>query len=174
MASERNAFAAIGALSVAALAFLFWLLYARSAATEPPGWTAGLPALNAALNFTSGLFLVAGLFAIRAGRRTLHMRLMLTAVSVSGAFLVSYITYHHFHGDTPFTGQGFVRPVYFSILITHILASMAALPLVLVTLFLAGTRRFARHRRFARVTFPVWLYVSATGVLVFLFLRSFG
>jgi putative membrane protein len=172
--SEKRAFAVIGVLSAGALAFLFWLLYLRSAAAEAPAWTASLPALNAMLNFTSGLFLVAGWFAIRSKRRTLHMRLMLTAVSVSGAFLVSYIIYHHFHGDTAFTGQGFVRPVYFFILITHILASMVALPLVLVTLFLAATQRFARHRRFARVTFPIWLYVSVTGVLVFFFLRSFG
>jgi putative membrane protein len=171
-AGERRAFAVIGVLSVAALGFLFWLLYLRPAAEDAPAWTDSLPAVNALLNFTSGAFLVAGVLAIRAKRRDLHMKLVLAAVSVSGAFLVSYIVYHHFHGDTPFTGQGFVRPVYFFILITHILGSMVALPLVLVTLFLAATERFARHRRFARVTFPLWLYVSVTGVLVFLFLRS--
>jgi putative membrane protein len=172
--SERKAFALIGAFSAVALGFLFWLLYLRPEMAGAPAWMASLPALNALLNFTSGMFLVAGVVAIRAGRRDLHMKLLLMAVSISGAFLVSYIVYHHFHGDTPFTGQGFVRPIYFFILITHILGSIAALPLVLVTLFLAATKRFPRHKRFARITFPLWLYVSVTGVLVFLFLRSFS
>ena len=173
-ANEKKAFALSGAFSAVAFGFLAWLLYLRPETVGAPAWTESLPALNALLNLTSGLFLVAGVIAIRAGRRELHMKLLLTAVSISGAFLVSYIVYHHFQGNTPFMGQGFVRPIYFFVLITHILGSIASLPLVLVTLFLAATKRFPRHKRFARITFPLWLYVSVTGVLVFLFLSSFS
>jgi len=172
--SERRAFAVISVLSVAVLAYLFWLLYARAGSSEAPPWTASLPAVNAALNGTSALFLVSGFLAIRRGRRELHMKLMLAAVFVASIFLASYVTYHHYHGDTQFTGQGVVRPIYFFVLVTHILGSMVALPMVLTTLFFAFTRRFERHRRLARFTFPVWLYVSVTGVLVFFLLSRYG
>ena len=171
---ERRAFGVIGVVSVTVVAFLFWLLYFREAAANAPAWTSALPALNAGLNFTSAVLLVAGFLAIRSGRRELHMKLMLSAVGVAGLFLVSYIVYHHFHGDTRFGGQGLIRPVYFFILITHITGSIVALPLVLTTLFFAGTKRFERHRKLARVTFPVWLYVSVTGVAVFFFLKLWG
>jgi putative membrane protein len=161
-------------VSAAALAYLFWLLYGRAGASEPPSWTTSLPALNAALNGTSAVLLVSGLLAIRRGRRELHRKLMLSALLVASAFLASYVVYHHFHGDTRFTGQGPVRPIYFFILVTHILGSMVALPMVLTTFFFALTKRFERHRRLARLTFPLWLYVSVTGVLVFLLLSRFG
>jgi len=130
--------------------------------------------MNAALNATSAVLLVSGFFAIRRGRRELHLKLMLGAVLVASVFLASYVTYHHYHGDTRFTGQGVVRPIYFFILVTHILGSMVALPVVLTTLFFALTRRFARHRRLARFTFPLWLYVSVTGVLVFFLLSRYS
>jgi len=96
---------------------------------------------------------------------------MVSAVIVAGTFLVSYVVYHHFHGDTPFTGQGIIRPIYFFVLISHIVLSMVAVPLVLTTLFFAGTARFDRHKKIARITFPVWLYVSVTGVAVYFFLK---
>lgn len=172
--SERRAFAVIGALSVLVLSFLFWLLYFREGAAEVPPWVSRLPVLNAGLNFTSAVLLVAGFVAIRVRKRELHMKLMLSAVGVSGLFLVSYVVYHHFQGDTRFLGEGLVRPIYFFILASHILLSMVALPLVLTTLFFAATRRFSRHRRLARFTFPVWLYVSVTGVAVFFLLKLWG
>jgi len=164
----------IGLLSVAVLAYLFWLLYGRAGSTEPPSWTSSLPALNAALNATSAVVLVSGLLAIRRGRRELHRKLMLGALLVASVFLASYVTYHHYHGDTRFQGQGPVRLFYFIVLVTHILGSMVALPMVLTTLFFALTRRFERHRRLARFTFPLWLYVSVTGVLVFFLLSRYG
>lgn len=172
--TERRAFAAIGALSAAVLGYLFWLLYGRAGGAEPPSWTSSLPALNAALNFTSALLLVSGYLAIRRGKRNLHRNLMLAALLVASVFLASYVTYHHYHGDTRFTGEGPVRAIYFFVLVTHVLGSMAALPIVLTTLFFALTRRFDRHRRLARFTFPLWLYVSVTGVLVFFLLSRFG
>lgn len=173
-ATERKAFLVIGAASVAMVGYLFWLLYFRSGSSHPPDWTRSLPALNAALNFTSAVFLASGFLAIRSGRRELHMKLMLSAVVFSALFLASYVVYHHYHGDTRFQGQGLVRPLYFSVLLSHILLSIAGLPLVLATLFFAGTRRFDRHRRIARFTFPIWLYVSVTGVLVFFLLKIYG
>jgi putative membrane protein len=172
--SERRAFAAIGASSAAVLGYLFWLLYGREAAAEPPSWTSSLPALNAGLNFSSAVLLVSGYVAIRRGKRDLHRGLMLAALFVAALFLASYVTYHHYHGDTRFTGEGPVRSAYFFVLSTHILGSMAALPMVLATLFFALTQRFERHRRLARFTFPLWLYVSVTGVLVFVLLNRFG
>jgi putative membrane protein len=172
--TERRAFAVIFGLSLSVLGYLFWLLYGRAGSNEPPAWTSSLPALNAALNFTSAVFLVAGFAAIRRRRRELHMKLMLAALLVASVFLASYVVYHHYHGDTRFEGQGVVRPIYFFILVTHVLGSMVALPLVLTTLFFAFTRRFERHRRLARFTFPIWLYVSITGVLVFLLLSRYG
>ena len=102
------------------------------------------------------------------------MKLMLAALLVASVFLASYVVYHHYHGDTRFEGQGPVRPIYFFVLVTHVLGSMVALPVVLATLFFAATRRFERHRRLARFTFPLWLYVSVTGVLVFLLLSRYG
>ena len=172
--SERRAFAVIGAVSLAVLAYLFWLLYGREGAGEPPSWTGSLPAVNAALNATSAVLLVSGFLAIRRRRRELHLRLMLGALFIASLFLLSYVTYHHYHGDTRFTGQGLVRSVYFFVLVTHVLGSMAVLPMVLTTVFFSLTGRFDRHRRLARFTFPLWLYVSVTGVLVFFLLRAFG
>jgi putative membrane protein len=172
--TERRAFAVIAVLSAAVLAYLFWLLYGREGSSEAPSWTSSLPALNAALNGTSALLLVSGFLAIRRRRRELHMKLMLGALLVAAVFLASYVVYHHYHGDTPFEGEGVVRPIYFFVLVTHILGSMVALPMVLTTLFFAFTRRFERHRRLARYTFPLWLYVSVTGVLVFFLLSRFG
>ncbi len=172
--TERRAFAAIGALSAAVLGYLFWLLYGRESAGEPPSWTSSLPALNAALNFSSAVLLLSGYVAIRRGKRDLHRKLMLSALFVASAFLASYVTYHHFHGDTRFTGEGPVRSVYFFVLVTHILGSTIALPVVLATVYFALTQSFERHRRLARFTFPLWLYVSVTGVLVYFLLTRFG
>jgi len=173
-ASDRNAFAGIGILSASLLGFLFWLLYFRQASPVAPAWTVWLPSVNAALNFSSALLLVCGVLSIRTGRRDLHMRFMLAAVAVAALFLSSYIVYHHYHGDTRFTGEGAIRIVYFVILVTHIVGSIVAVPLVLTTLMFARSKRFDRHRRIARVTFPLWLYVSVTGVAVFFFLKLWG
>ena len=129
-----------------------------------------LPHLNAALNATSFVLLVLGLLQIRRGNVQWHRRLMLSALGVSGLFLVSYVVYHAQHGSVKFTGQGLVRPVYFVILITHVILAAAIVPLVFVTVRRALAGDFARHRRIARWTYPLWLYVSVTGVVVYLML----
>ncbi|MCH7548268.1 MAG: DUF420 domain-containing protein [Candidatus Krumholzibacteriota bacterium] len=127
-----------------------------------------LPTLNAVLNATSALFLVTGYFFIRRKNVAVHRACMVTASIVSTLFLISYVTYHYQVGFTRFTGEGWVRIVYFSILVPHtILATVAVLPLVVITLYLAFRERFAGHRRIARWTLPVWLYVSVTGVVVY-------
>ncbi len=128
---------------------------------------AALPALNAALNGTSACLLVAGFLCIRRKRVTAHKACMLSAVATSTLFLISYLTYHYHVGSVPFRGQGWARPVYFSILSSHTVLAAATLPLVLVTLTRALRGRFQRHARIARWTLPVWLYVSVTGVLVY-------
>ena len=113
-----------------------------------------------------------GYINIRRGNRAVHKRLMLGATASSSCFLVGYITYHYFHGDTKFPGQGWIRPVYFSILISHIGLSIVSLPLIFATLWYSLTGQFRAHRGVARWTFPLWLYVSVTGVLVFVLLKS--
>ena len=128
---------------------------------------AALPALNAALNGTSACLLVAGFLCIRRKRVAAHKACMLSAVATSTLFLISYLTYHYHVGSVPFRGQGWSRPVYFSVLTSHSVLAAATLPLVLVTLTRALRGRFERHARIARWTLPVWLYVSVTGVLVY-------
>ena len=132
-----------------------------------------LPHINAMLNTTSGLLLLAGFYFIRQRRITAHLRCMTSAFVVSCMFLVSYLVYHYKHGDTVFTGQGLVRPVYLTILASHIILAVVIVPLVLVTLSRAWRGDFGRHRRIARWTFPLWLYVSVTGVFVYLMLYHF-
>ena len=129
-----------------------------------------LPHLNAALNATSFLLLLAAFYQIRRGNVGAHRRLMLSALGVSALFLVSYVAYHAQHGSVRFQGQGTVRTVYFVILITHIVLAAAIVPLVIVTVLRALRGDFARHRRVARWTFPLWLYVSVTGVVVYVML----
>ena len=126
-----------------------------------------LPTLNAVLNATSAVLLVAGFLLIRAKRIAAHMVFMLAAFGVSVLFLASYLTYHAQVGTVRFAGTGWIRPVYFSILISHTILAVVIVPLVLRTLFLAGRRRFAEHVAMARWTLPLWLYVSVTGVVVY-------
>ncbi len=132
-----------------------------------------LPAVNAVLNGLSGLLLIAGYFAIRRRRVGLHRGLMLSALGTSILFLTSYLYYHSQAGSTRFTGQGWIRPVYFTILTSHTILAMVIVPLVIATLYFALGERFPKHRRIARVTLPLWLYVSVTGILVYLLLYQF-
>lgn len=129
-----------------------------------------LPHLNAALNATSFALLLAGYYFIRRGSVAAHRGAMVAALCVSGLFLVSYVVYHYNYGSVRFTGQGYVRPVYFFILITHVILAAAIVPLVALTVARAVRADFVRHRRIARWTYPLWLYVSVTGVVVYLML----
>ncbi|MBV9340347.1 MAG: DUF420 domain-containing protein [Acidobacteria bacterium] len=128
------------------------------------------PALNAALNAASAVLLVSAHGMIKRGRILLHRRLMLSALATSSLFLLSYLYYHAHVGSVRFSGRGWSRPVYFSILISHTILAAAILPLVMVTLSHAFRARFPAHRRIARWTYPLWLYVSVTGVVIYFML----
>ena len=129
-----------------------------------------LPAVNASLNALSGVLLLTGYVMIRTRRIPQHRRCMIAAFITSSAFLVCYIVYHAQVGSVPFTRQGFVRPLYFTILITHVTLAATVVPLALVTLSRGLKGRYPQHIRIARWTFPIWLYVSVTGVLVYVLL----
>jgi putative membrane protein len=129
-----------------------------------------LPAVNASLNAVSGLLLLAGYILIVNGRREQHRACMIAAFVSSSLFLACYLVYHAQVGSVPFTRQGFVRPLYFAILITHVVLAATVPPLAIVTLSRGLKARYAKHRAIARWTFPIWMYVSVTGVLVYVLL----
>jgi putative membrane protein len=170
---KRATWVILGA-SVLTLCGLVGVIYGHGRADRVPEWVSWLPALNAFLNGTSAIFLVLAYRAVRRRDVTTHSRRILASLAASSLFLVSYIVYHSVHGDTRFLGHGLVRPLYFFVLVTHIVLSAVALPLVFLSLFFSLSGRFGRHRGIARYTFPVWLYVSVTGVLVFVLLRAYG
>jgi uncharacterized membrane protein YozB (DUF420 family) len=128
------------------------------------------PTLNAALNLTSAVLLTTGYLAIRRRRITVHRRCMLAAVSTSILFLISYLLYHAEAGTTRFAGEGGIRTIYLTILLTHTVLAVVIVPLVVITLVRAFRGRFEHHRRIARITLPTWLYVSVTGVVVYIML----
>ena len=135
-----------------------------------PDYIPYLPHLNAFLNTTSAVFLIAGFSFIRARHIKAHRNCQVTAVVTSTLFLISYVTYHYYHGETRFLGQGTVRPFYFAVLISHVILAIVIVPLVIITVYRAARGDFSRHRRIARWTLPLWLYVSVTGVIVYLML----
>ena len=167
------AVAGIIVISFVASLFLAWLVY-----YHPPSDVAGthllfLPALNALLNGLSAVALCFGYRFIRAGQVPAHRAAMFTAFVFSSVFLVTYIVNHALHGDMRFQGQGGIRYVYFPLLISHIFLSVIALPMILITFFFSLSGRFPAHKRLARFTLPIWLYVSVTGVVVYAMLASY-
>jgi len=132
--------------------------------------TSDLPTLNAALNATSAILLLVGWWHIKHRRIQTHRRFMIAAFVSSGLFLISYVIYHAQMGSKPFPGTGLARTIYFAILIPHVVLAAVVLPMAIVTLRRGLIRNDARHRRLARITFPVWMFVSVTGVLVYLML----
>lgn len=126
-----------------------------------------LPTVNAALNATSALLLLAGYFAIRSGKPNLHRALMATALATSAVFLTSYLIYHFQVGSVKFQGVGTIRTFYFAILLSHTILAVLVPPLALTTAWLAFKGRFERHKRVARFALPIWVYVSVTGVIVY-------
>ena len=129
-----------------------------------------LPAVNASLNALSGILLITGYVLIRARRIQQHRACMIAAFAASSLFLISYVVYHAQVGSVRFTRQGFVRPLYYTILITHVTLAATVLPLAIITLSRGLNARYPEHRRIARWTLPVWMYVSVTGVLVYVLL----
>lgn len=168
--TTHPAIAAILAISAAATVFLFWLIYVHPAAAADTTY-AFLPALNALLNGLSATALLIGYTFIRARRIQAHRAAMLTAFGFSTLFLISYIAHHALHGDVRYPVHAALRLLYLPLLASHILLAIAALPLVLVTFFFSLTGRIPQHRKVARWTFPLWLYVSITGVITYAMLR---
>ena len=172
--SPRKATLAILTASAVVFVLLIGIIYGHGRATSVPAWVSELPALNAFLNGTSAVFLTLAWRAIRRRNIAAHARYILVSLGSSALFLVSYIVYHSVHGDTLFGGHGAIRPLYFFVLISHVSLSAVALPLVFLSLFFSLSGRFGKHRSFARLAMPIWLYVSVTGVLVFALLRAYG
>ena len=129
-----------------------------------------LPLVNALLNAGSTILLLIGFYLIREGRVRAHKRFMIAALCTSTLFLISYLIYHYNVGSVRFSGEGGIRVVYFSILLTHTILAVAVPPLAIITLVRALRKRFRRHKAIAKWTFPIWLYVSATGVIIYLML----
>lgn len=132
-----------------------------------------LPLVNASLNALSACLLLYGYSLIRQGKREQHKRVMLSAFAVSVVFLTCYLVYHYHVGSVPYEGQGAMRTVYFTILITHVVLAALVPVLAVLTLWRAFQERFDKHRKIAKITFPIWLYVSVTGVIVYLMLYVF-
>ena len=132
-----------------------------------------LPPIYATINGITAIVLVLAVIAIKNGKQKLHERLMTFAIALSVAFLVMYVAYHMTADSTKFGGEGAIRYIYFFILVTHILLSIAIIPLVLITYVRALAKRFDRHRKIARITFPLWLYVAVTGVIVYLMISPY-
>lgn len=164
--NDRVAFVTIGALTLIVVGLVAGLM-ATSGARASTLDVAALPMINACLNSLNAGLLAIGWFFIRARRIAAHVTCMLSAFAVSTLFLVSYVTYHYHAGSRPFTGQGWIRPVYFTLLITHIVLAAAIVPLALTTIYFGWRARLGSHVRVARWTLPLWLYVSVTGVLVY-------
>jgi putative membrane protein len=166
----RPAITAILIISAAATLFLFWLIYVHPAAALSTQY-AFLPALNAILNGLSATALLIGYAFVRARRIAAHRAAMITAFAFSTLFLLSYIAHHALHGDVRYPLHAPLRSIYLPLLASHIVLAIVALPLVLVTFFFSLSGRFRQHRKVARWTFPLWLYVSVTGVITYVMLR---
>lgn len=161
-------------ISAVAIGFLIWLIYYKGGSDYSSNLITSLPALNALLNSASTVLLLFGYQAIRRRNFSRHMKFNLTAFVTSSFFLISYVIYHNFHGSTSFTGEGLIRPVYFFILISHIILSALVMPMILTSFYLAFSGKLKLHRKVSKVTLPVWLYVSVTGVVIFFMLRAYS
>ncbi|MEM7137785.1 MAG: DUF420 domain-containing protein [Myxococcota bacterium] len=158
-------------LSTAAVTFLGWLLFLRESGGADAD-LAFIPGVNATLNATAATLLTLGFVAIRSGRRQLHKKLMVSAFAASIVFFIGYVIYHYSHGDTPYLGTGPIRTVYYSVLISHVVLSIIVFPMILTTFYFATRERFSTHKKLARWTLPIWLYVSVTGVIIYMMLRA--
>lgn len=171
-AGTRVPIATILVVSGAAVLFLLWLLYVHHAPQEFASRLLFLPALNALLNGLSAIAQLTGFYFIQRRQIRQHRASMITAFVFSALFLVSYITNHALHGDMIFPGHGTVRTIYLFILASHIILSVIVLPMILMTFYFSLSGRFPQHKRIARFTFPMWLYVSITGVVVYAMLAN--
>jgi len=172
--SNKKFYLINGIISAGALIFLIWLIYFQEGDAEVARSLSILPAINATLNSISAILIILGIRAIKQKRELVHRNLMIGAFLSSTLFLICYVFYHSLHGDTKFLGEGWIRPMYFFILISHIILSAVMLPLILSSMFFGLTNRRRSHRKVAKWTYPIWLYVSITGVIIFFMLRAYS
>jgi putative membrane protein len=170
--ADRRFFVFNAAISAGALLLLGWILLIRRGNTPGGVDLHFLPAVNASLNALAASLLLAGRVAIYRGSMRVHRALMVAAFVASSLFLLCYLTYHSVHGDTYYTGTGAALAFYLTILASHVLLSATVVPLALTAFWFAFRREFVRHRKVTRVLWPIWMYVSVTGVLIFFMLRG--
>jgi putative membrane protein len=170
--SARKAWGIVLTISTIAITFLFWLIYIKQSPSSHPEYATILPLVNASLNTFSTICIILGIVAIKKQNKKKHMTMMISAFVFSTAFLITYILYHSMFGDVAFTGQGWIRPVYFSVLITHILLTIVGLPIILMTFFFALLKQWPNHKKIAKITAPIWLIISITGVLIYILQKT--
>ena len=170
--NDKKVFRLIMILSVVVFAVVV-VLYSLPKQDNIPDWAKWLPTLNASLNGTCSVLLLTSLWAIKNNRISLHKQLNITTFLLSTVFLVSYIVFHSFGVETKFPADNPIRPLYLFILVTHIILAAIVLPLVLVSFYLGLTDKIAQHRKVSKFTFPVWLYVTVTGVVVYLMISPY-
>lgn len=170
--ADRRFFLFNAAVSLAALSLLAYLLLLRHGAVTTGADVSFLPRVNASLNALAAVLLLSGYVAIRRHNWRVHRFFMVAAFAASSLFLVSYLVYHAVHGDTHYQGTGPVRTLYFLVLTSHVALSATVVPLALTAFWFAFRKQFHRHRRVTRVLWPIWMYVSVTGVAIYFFLRS--
>ncbi len=170
--SDRTFYVFNAVVSASAVAFLFYILVIRRGTAGTGLDLRFMPAVNASLNALSACLLMTGWVAIRRKAVQLHKYCQVSAFVSSSLFLIGYLAYHFVHGDTKFQGRGPIRAIYFFILASHIVLSVGIVPMALTSLYFAWKRAFVKHRAIARVTLPIWLYVSVTGVVIFFMLRG--
>ena len=168
---DRPCWIVNGVVSVLALALLAYLLLLRQGSGDKES-LAFMPAVNATFNGGAAVLLVLGVMAIKRKQVARHQKLMLAAFASSTFFLVGYLAYHYVHGDTKYPGGGGLRVAYLVLLASHVILSIPVVPMCLAAFYFAFRRRFEAHKKVTRLLFPIWLYVSVTGVLVFFMLRS--
>ncbi len=164
---DRLALPVIGVVSALVVLSIGFVLLLRQTEIQRGYDVSALPTVNAFLNGTSAVLLTVGYVFIRLKKVTAHKTCMVTAFGMSSLFLISYLIHHYRVGSVLFGGTGFIRPVYFTLLISHIVLAACIVPLVLITIYRAWTEQFEKHMRIARWTLPLWLYVSVTGVIVY-------
>lgn len=170
--SDRPFWIVNAVVSIVALAVLAYLLLLRQGSPGDRTALSFMPAVNACFNGASAVLLVLAVLAIKKKQVARHQALMLSAFASSTFFLVGYLAYHYVHGDTKYPGTGGMRAFYLAVLASHVLLSIPVVPLCLAAFYYAFRRSFVTHKRITKVLFPMWLYVSVTGVVVFLLLRS--
>lgn len=170
---QKQAKWAIGVITLLVSALVAFMYLAKDQKIDPGFDVSILPAFHATLNSGVSILLLLALYAIKNGKQELHKKLMLSATGFSAVFLLSYVLYHLSAETTPFGGEGFIKGVYYFILITHILLAAIVFPFILFTLYQAWMGQFGKHRKIARFTWPVWFYVAVTGVIVYFMISPY-